>query len=302
MFASVDVGTNTVRLLIAQVRNDTIEPVRIFRHITRLGGGFSPESGLAPDAAERTLSALRQIAVLCREAGVTRLRAVGTAVLRRAPDGNAFAARVRNETGLPLEIIDGDEEARLSALGIRSVLDPVPEISLIVDIGGGSTEFVLTKGSDILFARSYYLGVVSLCESHPLAFEQGDQIAGVLDHLFRDLARDGLDILASDGTVVGTAGTVTTMAALKLQMREYDPHRVNNLQITRSELDELLKMLEPLSIEEREALPGMEKGRGDLILPGIRIVRAVLERFDRNALTVSDAGLLEGVLLSLDRR
>jgi exopolyphosphatase / guanosine-5'-triphosphate,3'-diphosphate pyrophosphatase len=300
VLASVDVGTNTVRLLVAEVKDGAIEPVRIFRRITRLGGGFNPETGLAPDSAERTLAALSEIAEICRASGVSSIRAVGTAVLRNAPDGIAFAAKVRSETGLPLEIIEGDEEARLTALGVRAAIDPAPEGCLIMDIGGGSTEFVLMRGEDILFSRSYPLGVVSLCESFPDPPHQAQQISKIIAQLSHDLTNEALYGFASDSPVIGTAGTVTTMAALKLNMSPYDASRVNNLQLTRAELEELFFELQALSIEEREERPGMEKGRGDLILPGIQIVRTVLEKFGQNKLTVSDAGLLEGVILRMN--
>ncbi len=302
MLAAVDVGTNTVRLLVGEVLHGSITPVRVYRRITRLGGGFTPDIGLAPDASERTLEALREIATICDQAGVSRVRAVGTAALRSAPNAGAFVEKVRAETGLSLEIIEGTEEARLSALGVRSALDPNPADAFIVDIGGGSTEFVLAQGEDILFSGSYPLGVVSLCESFPETPDQTQRISAILDRLCHDVSSaTTAESLPQGCVIVGTAGTVTTIAALKLRMSEYDPQRVNNLRLSRADLDGLSRELASLRVEEREALAGMEKGRGDLILPGIRIVTAVLDRFERDDLTVSDAGLLEGILLDLGR-
>ena len=166
MQAAIDVGTNTVRLLLGRVENGRVVPHLYHRVITRLGGGATLEKGLAPEAMERTLSALKEIAGIMSASGVSHCRGVGTEALRKAVNGKIFVERIRSRTGLSLEIIDGEEEARLSALGVLSELDPRPESCLIFDIGGGSTEFILWQRGDILFQKSYPLGVVSLCENY----------------------------------------------------------------------------------------------------------------------------------------
>lgn len=297
MRASIDVGTNTVRLLVGEVRASRVVPQRYHRHITRLGGGFTPAKGLAPEAMERTLFVLQGMADTLSAAGITAVRAVGTAALRNAPNGRTFAERVRTTTGIPLEIIGGEEEARLCALGVLSALEPRPERCLIFDVGGGSTEFILCHGGATLFQRSYPIGAVTLCEQHPGSPEQEAQIAVNLDRLLADLSAAGLTEPATACPLVGTAGTVTTLAALTLGMSEYDWRRVNNLPLTRDEIEGLAARLAPLTPEEREALPGMERGRGDLIMPGLRVVLGIMERLRHDRLTVSDFGLLEGLLM-----
>lgn len=301
MLAAVDVGTNTVRLLIGEVRAGKVEPHHYFRRITRLGGNFSAQKGLAPEAVERTLFALREISFLLREGGSSQVRAVGTAILRSAVDGPAFASRVERETGIRLEIIDGEEEAQLTALGVRSALEPKPRTALVIDIGGGSTEFALWHAGTSLLHRSYPLGVVRLAEDDPGSAAQQVRIAAVLADFRAFLAGEKLWSLAADPAcrLVGTAGTVTTLAALRLGMREYDWRRVNNLVLVREELRDLLASLEPMTVTERESLPGMEPGRGDLIVPGLRIVLALLDFLARDQLSVSDFGLLEGTLLKM---
>lgn len=301
MRGAIDVGTNTVRLLLGDIEEGRVVPRSYHRTICRLGGGFHPERGLAPEAMERTLSVLTEMAERVRTEGAAPLRAVGTEALRRAVNGPAFVERVRRETGLPLEIIGGEEEARLSARGVTSALDPVPERALIFDIGGGSTEFVLWERGIPLFHRSYPLGTVQLAEALPAEGEQAIYIEAVLDRLEKDLGPHLSSLRGGDGALlVGTAGTVTTLAALDLEMTEYDWRRVNNHPLSRRRLEDLRRRLTPLDIAGREALAGMEKGRGDLILPGLRTVLAILARFRRQGLTVSDFGLLEGILLAED--
>lgn len=246
---------------------------------------------------ERTLFALREAADILSQAHVTTIRAAGTAALRSSRNGRDFAAKVRSTTGIPLEIIDGEEEARLCAAGVLAALSPRPATILAFDIGGGSTEFVLCRDEAVLFQRSYPVGVVSLAEECSAPAEQQRRIDAALAGLSADLQQSGLSI-GADCELVGTAGTVTTLAALQLGMAEYDWRRVNNLQLTLQQVDALSDRLIPLSTTDRERLPGMEPGRGDLILPGLRTVQSILAHFNRSRLTVSDFGLLEGLLLS----
>jgi len=301
VYAAIDVGTNTVRLLLARVDAGKIVPVRYYRKVTRLGGGFTADKGLAPEAMERTLSSLREVSAILRAENISRTRAVGTAALRDALNGRAFIASVFSEIGLSIEIINGDEEARLCARGVLAALEPRPERCLIFDVGGGSTEFLLQAKRGTLFHRSYPLGVVTLSEEFKTVDLQLGRIRRVLDFFSCDLADSGcLKMVSSeDVALVGTAGTVTTLAALHLGMIDYDWRRVNNLLLNRPLLESLLYRLLALSPNEREVLPGMEKGRGDLIVPGLYIVLELMVRLGKNCLTVSDHGLLEGVVLML---
>ncbi|WP_035055568.1 hypothetical protein [Desulfuromonas sp. TF] len=302
MRAAVDVGTNTVRLLLGEERDGRVVPERYYRRITRLGGGFTSEMGLSPQAMERTLFALTEIGEILRSSEVNTVRAVGTAALREAPNGVSFVEKIRSAARIPLEIIDGIEEATLCARGVLSALSPRPDHCLIFDIGGGSTEFILTCGSEPIFQRSYPLGVVHLCEQVPSRDQQTVGIGQILDRFHADLTAAGWERLAAGSTLVGTAGTVTTLAALQLEMTQYDWRRVNNLVLGIEDLKRMANSLAPLSSEERESLPGMEKGRGDLILPGLGIVLGILEHFGWSQVTASDFGLLEGALLSLGNR
>ena len=302
MRASIDVGTNTVRLLLGEACDGKVVPDRYYRRITRLGGGFTSEKGLAPEAMERTLFALTEIGEILRASEVNTVRAVGTAALRDAVNSASFVEEIRSATRIPLEIINGVEEATLCARGVLSALHPRPDHCLIFDIGGGSTEFILSRGSEPIFQRSYPLGVVHLCEQVPSLNQQIIRIGQILDRFHTDLTAEGWEKTAAVSTLVGTAGTVTTLAALQLEMTQYDWRRVNNLVLGIEDLERMAIRLTSLTPDERECLPGMEKGRGDLILPGIGIVLGILKHFGRSQVTVSDFGLLEGALLSLENR
>lgn len=302
MLASIDVGSNTVRMLLGRVDDQgRLIPLRYERAITRLGGDFVQEIGLAPESMERTLLALKGFSEILREHPPESIRMAGTAALRRAANRNEFIDKVKQQTGLDLEVIEGQEEAHFSALGVLEALDPKPSVSLIIDIGGGSTELVLLQGSTICFRESYPLGVVRLCEEHNQRSERRNIIDETISRFEHDLSRAGCAqlIQSKECEFVGTAGTVTTLAAMDQQMANYDWRKINNYLLPLKTLELQYEMLAPMNVSERENLTGLEVGRGDLVMPGIEIITALAVRFSRPHIRVSDFGLLEGLLLDL---
>ena len=300
MLAALDVGSNTVRLLLGSVTRGKVLPQLYARRVTRLKGGQTL-AGLSPEGMTRTLSALHDFSKIINQYTPSVLRAVGTEALRSAANGEAFAARVFNETGLLLEIIDGTEEARLAAAGVSSIVSQTPpDTCLIFDIGGGSTEFILMQQGVILFQQSLHLGVIDLTET----FSAGDRLAAIHASILEFSAGiysslQHYSIMAEDITLIGTAGTVTTLAALEMQMRDYDWRRVNGFLLSLDSIEDRYRQLLGMSVAAREQLPGMEKGRGDLIIAGIEITLEIMRQFNFKNLTVSDFGLLEGILLKM---
>lgn len=295
--AAIDVGSNTVRMLLAKRVDHLLLDPQYYRQVTRLAGELSPATGLAPQSMERTLQALEQFSKILNQHQITDITTVGTAALRNASNSDYFIKQLSYRTGLDLEVIDGETEAGLSCGGILSVLDPPPKRALLFDIGGGSTEIILFNQGKICLQKSLNLGAVRLCESYldsssrQKAIQQ-DLLVFAAEPIWREWQREGISV-----ELVGTAGTVTTLAAVKLKMANYDGSRVNNLILERCWLNEMTSYLTGLTLEQRLALPGMEKGRGDIIVPGLQIVCALLDLVGSEALRVADAGLLEGVLL-----
>ena len=297
MKAAIDIGSNTVRMLVGEIAGDQVTPQHYFRHVTRLGGGYDPVQGISGEASARTLCALESFAQVLQVINPTGVRAVATEAVRRAVNAQQFTADVLMRTGLAVEIIDGEEEAALSSAGVLAGLNPRPSAALVFDIGGGSTEFIMIKEGKRLWQKSYPLGVISLAE----AIDARQNIGGTLTNLAEDLRIAGLaPLLAGESCeLVGTAGTVTTLAALDLAMTEYDWQRINNHILPQATLHTLYERLLPLTPTDRELLLGVEKGRGDLIVHGTAIVLALLQLLGKDQLRVSDFGLLEGVLLSM---
>ena len=297
--AAIDLGTNTARLLIGTCHGESIRQHLIMRRITRLGGGFTRERGISAEAEERTLAALMEFGEQIGLHGVKRIKAVATSAVRDAANGNSFCRTVHQKTGIKLEVIDGHTEGILTLRGVLSSLDTASENLLVFDVGGGSTEYTLACERKALFSQSLPLGVVRLTEGKATISAKTDKIARELDTLKEELEKRGLLSLVQGANVVGTAGTATTLAAISMEMVDYDYRRVNNYRISREEIAAIFDRLLPLTPEERLRIKGMEKGREDLIIAGTLITLKTLELFGRPFLTVSDFGLLEGLLLSI---
>lgn len=308
--ASIDIGTNTLRLLIGTVQEDGhIIDSQLMREITRLGGGFDGKR-LHPDSEERTLKALKTFSHVIREAGVEKIRASATSVVREAENGKEFIDEIKSLTGINVEIISGDIEATLTLKGVLSALNQKDRKALVFDIGGGSTEYIIAEDEKVISLKSLNMGAVSLTEKY---LNSDPPSAGDLSHIRS--AVDGF-LLAlkaslpelrhlgknSDSILVGTAGTITTLAALDQNLEIYDTRKINNYVLTKDAVDRLFKGLSGMTHEERVAIKALEEGRADLIIAGTIIVQRTMEEFDFNELIVSDYGLLEGLLIDEAKR
>ncbi len=295
--AAIDFGTNTARLLIAERSSGGIVPVFVKREIIRLGGGFSDESGLSAEAQERGLRCLGRFAEILSGYGVKQVRASATSAVRDAHNGRAFVEKAFQETGINLVVIDGEEEARLTLTGVLSALDSEPNMLVVLDVGGGSTEFTVSSGGIPVFIKSMPVGVVRLTEGFRTNSDMSARVQSVINQLGDDLSSAGI-VFSKEAELVGTAGTATTLAAVKLEMVEYDYRTVNNFTINRDDIAAIHHRLSLLTPQERLLVKGVEKGREDLIMAGLVIITSVMDRFGFTRLKVSDFGLLEGLALS----
>ncbi len=305
--ASIDIGTNTVRLLIADIDGKgNMEDTLIKRAITRLGGGFDGRR-LHPESRKRTLNALIDFAGIIAEHSVCTIRCAATSVIREAEDGKDFIDEIRNKTGLLVDIISGELEASLTLKGVLSQLDRAEKSALVFDIGGGSTEYILAENDEVIGLKSINMGVVSLTETYlesdPPSEADISNISAKIDSFLLALKEEmpSLDIREgkSDSILVGTAGTLTTLAALDLELDIYDSSKINNYRLTKKAINRLFDSLVAKTHLERAAMPGLEEGRADLIIIGTIIVLRTMEDFGFDEMVVSDYGLLEGLLLDL---
>jgi len=298
--ASIDLGTNTARLLIGSNLNGNIERRHISRVITRLGGGFSKDKGISREAAQRTIAALKEFSATLKTFNVTEFRAVATSAVRDAVNRNEFCHEVKTASGIELEIISGEEEGSLTLLGVRSGLDTTTQTMLVFDIGGGSTEYTVSQGDIILFTKSLPLGVVRLTEGKGTHTAISDKIDRELKLLLIEMDSAGIIPLIKDATLIATAGTATTLAAIDIGLADYDYSKVNNHTLHADRIWEIYYRLSSLSPAERlSQVTGLEKGREDLIIAGTLLTLKSMEMFASKSLKVSDFGLLEGIILDL---
>ncbi len=304
-FAALDLGSLTVRLAVAEtVAAGKFRLLLHRREVTGLGQGLAATGELAPADMARTLEALKDFRQVMAAHQVEVYRAVGTQALRQAANRQVFLDRLREALGLAVEVLAPEEEARLSLAGVLSVLNPevlaAPAV-LVFDVGGGSSEFALVRpGAETVFA-SLPLGVLTLSPARPLSDPPIPEkvaalhrdIAARLEEFYRETLKPHL---AAAPRLVGTAGAVTTLAAMHVKLRLYDPHKINNTILTRTQVAALATLMAQLPEAERARLVGMEPAKAGVMVAGALIVLTILEVCRQDSLVVIDAGLLEGVL------
>jgi exopolyphosphatase/guanosine-5'-triphosphate,3'-diphosphate pyrophosphatase len=299
--AAIDLGTNTVRILVAEMDPATgLVPLWADQTVTRLGEGLTERGTLAPAAADRTLAAVRRFRDRALLLGAAEMLLVATAAVRQARDGREFLARLRAEPGVHPRVVSGEEEAGLTLLGAAWGLGAVAGTFALLDIGGGSTEVLVAEGGRVLMVVSLALGVVHLVERFfvhdPVAPVELEACRAYVDARFRDEAWDRIRPCRPT-TLVATAGTPTTLAVLDLGLPAYDPGRVRGHRLSAIAIARLTEWLAALPLAERARTPGLEPGRADVIVPGAVVLAAALAGLGLPAATVSDAGLREGILL-----
>jgi len=311
-YGAIDLGTNNCRLLIARPTDGGFTVIDAFSRIVRLGEGLSHTGELSQDAMDRAVGALGVCAEKLRRRNVSLSRSVATEACRRAKNGELFAERVHSETGIVLDIIEPAEEARLAVLGCHKLLEPGDGPALIFDIGGGSTELVLIdhhNGTPQIRAWwSAPWGVVSLTESEGKeALEGPDRIKAY--KRMRERARRAFANFATmlpegrEGIrLLGTSGTVTTLASVHLALPAYDRRAVDGLHVPIEAMQKISGMIAGMDYDERSSLPCIGNERADLVVAGCAILEAIMEIWPAKNLGIADRGIREGILRSLMAR
>ncbi|HWQ69443.1 MAG TPA: Ppx/GppA phosphatase family protein [Patescibacteria group bacterium] len=304
IYAAIDIGTNTLRLLIAEaVGSDHFTILHQEQTVARLGEGLMPSRLLQDVPSRRSFAVLRRFAETARRFNPLCVAVVATSAVREASNREEFVAAALRDSGLTVRVIDGNEEARLTLLGVRHGLRLGSRRVLVMDIGGGSTEFILTRGETIEAMVSTGLGVVKLTEAYlksdPSTFSELEAIEQVVADRLRRLRVEmpGLDGAA----LIGTAGTPTTLAAMDLGLTVYSPDRVNGHRLSMIRTRQLLHALATRTLAERREIPLLEPGRADVIIAGTALLLTVMGVLAYDECVVSDSGLREGILLDLLR-
>lgn len=299
--AGLDLGTNTFLLLIADMRANALTPLFEKETIVRLGKGVDAHGNLNDEAMQRGLACMREYAALAREYGCEKISAVGTSALRDAKNREAFLHLIKQETGIAVNIISGETEARLTYRGALSNKRDLPEPLAIIDIGGGSTEVVFGTHAQITRARSADIGSVRLTERilqhDPVRAEEVQTFRALVEQIMRDTWP--LAELENVASMLGTAGTITTLAAMAQGLTQYEPERIDNFALSVNTLSEIVATLVRLPIAERKQLAGLSPGRADVILAGALLLETFMRVYRFEQIVVSNRGLRHGVVLSI---
>jgi exopolyphosphatase/guanosine-5'-triphosphate,3'-diphosphate pyrophosphatase len=302
--AVVDIGTNSTRLLLADVRDGRVEEIlERETEITRLGAGVDADGRLSDEAMQRVYSVLDKYGKLIERHGADKAVAVLTSAVRDAANGQEFASAVRERWGLEPHVLSGDEEARLTFLGATSERDPADlEPTLVIDIGGGSTEFVIGTGGEMSFHVSNQAGVVRQTERHlhsdPPSAEECEA-----------LARDARSILADGvpekwrravGHAIAVAGTATSMASIAQELEPYDPDKVEGYVLSDGRCREIRDRLAGMTLEQRRRVRGLHPDRAPTIVAGTIILLETLALFGLHEFEVSEHDILRGAALGLE--
>lgn len=310
VYAAVDLGTNNCRLLVARPERNGFRVIDSFSRIVRLGQGLGLSGRLAEDAMERTIAALRICANKMRRRGVTISRGIATQACREADNCDEFLARVSEETGIELDIIEPAEEAALAVAGCAPLLDQDCENGLVFDIGGGSTEVMWLrlcpgKSPELLAWTSLPCGVVTLAEAYGGRDVPAETYREMVDSIFDMLepfeAEHGLRGSVSRGQaqMLGTSGTVTTLAALKLGLERYERRRVDGAWLAAADIGVVSRALAAMSYEDRARHPCIGEGRADLVIAGCAIFDAIFRTWPAPWVRVADRGVRDGMLFHL---
>jgi exopolyphosphatase/guanosine-5'-triphosphate,3'-diphosphate pyrophosphatase len=299
--AVIDVGTNSTRLLVADVEGGTVSPLERRSTVTRLGRGVDLSGHLASEAIEDVCAAIDGYIRMIEELGAGTIDVIATSAVRDADNGSAFVAELRERFALSARVLDGEEEARSTYMGATAEAPPT-EPTLVVDIGGGSTELVVGQGSEVSFHDSLQAGVVRHSERH---IASDPPTAGELEALATDVrglieASLGAGVAASRGIAV--AGTPTSLAAIELGLEPYDPSRVHGHTLVLPSIQRMLSQLASVPLAERVEIPGMHPDRAPTIVAGVVILVEVMRAFGLEEIRVSEHDILYGTAIASIRK
>ena len=297
IYAVIDVGTNSVKFHMGERREDVSWVTIVDRaEVTRLGEGIAETGDIAPAAIARTVEAIAGMADEARSNRAAALVAVGTMGMRSARNSADFITRVQERCGVTIEVIPGEDEARLAYLAAKAGLGLADQHVIVFDTGGGSTQFTFGHGAEVDEQFSLDIGAVRLTAElglgGPITREQLDEALAAIAGQF-----DRLDGVPSPDALVGMGGAITNMTAVMLGLTPYDPEVVQGAVLRRAAVDRQIELYRAYDVEARRQIVGLQPKRADVILAGACVVRTVMDKLGRDALSVSDRGLRHGVLI-----
>jgi exopolyphosphatase/guanosine-5'-triphosphate,3'-diphosphate pyrophosphatase len=293
--AVIDIGTNSIKFCIAKKNNGFITPIIDSVYVTRMGENFLQTGKISQSAMERNLKIIHDLCYQSWQSGVSEIKAIGTMILRHAANADIFIQKVQSQCGIRIHVLSGEDEARLSYLAALSSLDDISGDICVLDTGGGSTELTFGKDQSILKNLSFNIGAVILTETYcmhdPVTHRDIDLM---YDHIQKTINLN--DTLKSVNDLIGSCGAITTMAAVKYQMHDYDSNVIHGVRLTRKDIQKQIKLFASKTICQRKQIPGIQKGREDIVLAGACIVEYIMSQLLCDQIIVCDRGIRYGII------
>jgi exopolyphosphatase/guanosine-5'-triphosphate,3'-diphosphate pyrophosphatase len=290
--AAVDIGTNSMRLMIAKIEDEKIVHKEKYLFFTRMGEGMDKSKRIPEKVIERNINSLKEIKGICDDREVDKIIAYGTSALRDAENKSEFINRAMDKSGIKVEVISGEEEAYYGYLGVSRSLDL--QDFMIMDVGGGSTEFIRIENGEKKYLKSLNIGSVRLNErfslKDPPDKKQLDELMKHLDEIFDENFGDE----NVDASLVGIGGTATALSAINLGLDSYDPDKIDGSVIAYDDVEKIFEDLSQMRLDERLAVKGLEPKRADIIVAGAAIIKRYMERDKIREIIISDSDNLEG--------
>ena len=302
---TIDIGTNSMRLLIADYKNNKIENRKKYINITRIGQGVDDKGYITEEALERNLNALKEFADKCIEEKCEKVYCMGTSALRDSKNGQDFVNRAKELTNIDVKIICGEEESNLGFMGVlEGAGGDKSNYILVLDIGGGSTEFIVGNEDGIKFCKSENVGALRMTEkfitTDPISDEEFNKMSDFIEKTISSTLDKIKGMHVSK--LVGIGGAITSLSAMNQQLEVYSMEKVHNSVVTKKDLEKILQMLKNMTLEDKKRLKGLQPKRADIITAGVVILDIIMEKLELNEIIVSEYDNLEGLMCQIAKK
>ena len=296
---TIDIGTNSMRLLIADYKNNKIENRKKYINITRIGQGVDDKGYITEEALERNLNALKEFADKCIEEKCEKVYCMGTSALRDSKNGQDFVNRAKELTNIDVKIICGEEESNLGFMGVlEGAGGDKSNYILVLDIGGGSTEFIVGNEDGIKFCKSENVGALRMTEkfitTDPISDEEFNKMSDFIEKTISSTLDKIKGMHVSK--LVGIGGAITSLSAMNQQLDVYSMEKVHNSVVTKKDLEKILQNLKKMTLSDKKTIKGLQPKRADIITAGVKILHIVMEKLEIEKIMISEYDNLEGLI------
>lgn len=300
---AIDIGTNSMRLLVAEYIDGKLYNREKFVNTTRIGQGVDSEGYISEEAIERNIKALKEFSDIANEKGCEYIYCIGTSALRDSKNGNEFIDLAKVETNLDVDIISGEEESNLGFIGVLQGLDDTNNI-LVLDIGGGSTEFILGDESGIKYAKSENVGALRMTEKFLVTDPICENEFEDMSNFIGETISDTINILKEKNIrqIVGIGGTITSVSAINQELETYSMEKIHGSKVNEKELDNILQNLKKMTLNDKKNIKGLQPKRADIITAGVRILNIIMKKLEKENIIVSEYDNLEGLICQKARK